>query len=489
MYPADSIVRERYVPFRADAGRRLSFEVSEFHELKSPWDQRRIAMIGYMNEAEARENLASLRQCFIQGKQPKTHERAKILKLAAQKLAERSEALADLIAWEGGKPLRDARIEVARAISSLAFAADEAVRLHGTEIPMRATEAASGRLAFTYPEPVGVALAIAAFNHPLNLVVHQVAPAIAVGCPVLVKPALETPLSCLTFLEALYESGLEPEMALPLIAENAVVEKIVSEVDYLSFIGSAKVGWHLRSRLVPGARIQLEHGGCAPVVIDRDADLDVVVPLVVRGGFYHSGQVCVSVQRIFVHDDLASEFISRLVKAVRELKTGDPRLASTDCGPIIRVRDLERIDTIVLEAVKNGAKLLTGGERLKHNCFAPTVLSEVGATERVMREEVFGPVVAVNRFRELEDAITQANAVEWSFQAAVFGRDLDRLLSVTRGLRASAVMINDATTFRVDWMPFRGDGPSGYGTGGIPYTMRDMCKEKLVVIKTPAFTL
>lgn len=489
MYPAVELVRDRYVPFRVENGKRMPFETSDFFELRAPFDGARIAMVGLMKESDARENLDTLRSSFAGNMIPKTHERIAVLKRAARRLNDRREAFADLIAWEGGKPLKDARIEVARAVSSLECAAEEAGRLHGLEVPMRATEAAGGRIAFTYPEPIGVVLAISAFNHPLNLIVHQTAPAIAAGCPVMVKPALETPLSCLSFLEVLYEAGLPAAMAAPLIAENAVVEKIAvsPEIAYLSFIGSAKVGWHLRSRIAPGTRLQLEHGGSAPVIIDRDADLERAIPALVRGGYYHSGQVCVSVQRILAHEEIADEFIKLFSAAVRELKTGDPRLATTDCGPIIRGRDIERIAEVVAEAVGAGARIEVGGGKLPQNCFEPTVVVDAPDGARIMREELFGPVTVVNRFRELDEAISAANDVVWSFQAAVFGRDLDRLMAASRRLRASAVMVNDATTFRVDWMPFRGDGPSGLGTGGIPATMRDMTKEKLVVLKTPAF--
>jgi acyl-CoA reductase-like NAD-dependent aldehyde dehydrogenase len=484
-------VRERYAPFRAQSGKRMPFETADFRAVCAPWDLMPIAMVGWMTEAQAFENLDTLCRTFAEQKQPKTHERIAILKRAARRLEDRHEQFSDLIAWEGGKPLKDARAEVTRAISSLEYAAEEAERLNGTELPMRATKAASGRIAFTYPEPIGVVLAISAFNHPLNLIIHQVAPAIAVGCPVMIKPASETPLSCLHFLEILYEAGLPPEMCLPLVCENEVSEKLArsSKIGFLTFIGSAKVGWHLRSVLAPGTRFSLEHGGSAPVLVDASADLELVIPTLIKGGYYHAGQVCVSVQRIFVHEDVRTEFQAKFVAAVKALQTGNPRLLATDCGPIIRRRDLDRIDDWVSAAVKGGAELLTGGDRIGETCFEPTVLANAKDADQVMKDEIFGPVVCLQTFREISEGVAKANSVDWRFQSAVFSNDLERALQAVRLLRASAVMVNDATTFRVDWMPFRGDGPSGFGTGGIPYSMRDLVSEKLVVIKSPAFEL
>lgn len=491
MYPADEILHERYTPFRASSGKRLHFESSDYYELLSPYTRKPIAMVGLQNEEQARENLEQLERFHREGRAPKTHERAQILVAAAARLKQKAEALADLIALEGGKPLKDARVEVARAISTVEWAAAEALRLHGDEVPMRGTTAASGHLGFTVREPIGVVLAISAFNHPLNLIAHQVAPAIAAGCPVMVKPALETPLSCWHFLEALYDSGLPPEMALALIAKNEVVEEIARsrEIAFLSFIGSYQVGWHLRSVVAPGTRVTLEHGGSAPVLIDESADLDLAIPILVRGGYYHAGQVCVSVQRIFVHEKRMDEFVQRYVAAVRELKTGDPRLSTTDCGPIIRQRDLERIALTVAEAAASGAECVTGGRPVDETCYQPTVLVGAKDSDRVMREEIFGPVVCVNSVRDLEEGVARANSVVWRFQAAIFTRDIDRAMAAARSLNASAVMINESTTFRVDWMPFRGDGPSGLGTGGIPYALHDLAVEKLIVIKTPAFQI
>lgn len=491
MFPATDWVRDRYVPYRAENGKHLPFEAAEFRPVVSPYDRKPIAQVGFMNEAQAFENLDTLVRAFRERRVPKTHERIAILKSCADRMKAQRERFADLIAWEGGKPLKDARVEVDRAITSVTWAAEEAGRLAGREVPMRASAAASGHVAFTYPEPIGVALAISAFNHPLNLIAHQVVPAVAVGCPVMVKPASATPLSCLHFVELLYEAGLPPEVCLPLIADGSVAENVArsSDVAFLSFIGSSDVGWHLRSVVAPGTRFALEHGGTAPVVIDESADLSKAVPLLLRGAYYHSGQVCVSVQRIFVHEKVSEAFKEVFVEGVKRLKVGDPREEATDCGPIIRERDLEKIEKRVMAAVRNGARLLTGGKRVNETCFEPTVLEEPKADDPVMTEEIFGPVACIRTFSDFGKAVDEINSVKWEFQAAIFAENLDRAMQFAKGVHASAVMVNESTTFRVDWMPFRGDGPSGFGTGGIPFSMHDLITEKMVVIKTPAFDL
>jgi acyl-CoA reductase-like NAD-dependent aldehyde dehydrogenase len=278
-------------------------------------------------------------------------------------------------------------------------------------------------------------------------------------------------------------------MCLPLICDNSVAEQVArsSKFAFLTFIGSARVGWHLKSILAPGVRFALEHGGSAPVIVDRDADLDDALPLLLRGAFYHSGQVCVSTQRIFVHDDVLIDFEKRFVESVRRLKAGDPRNADTDCGPLIRTQDVNRIEEWVQSAADRGAEILCGGSRMGDSCFNPTVLRHVPSDDRLMHEEVFGPVALIQPFHDLDQAISKSNDVSWSFQAAYFGRDLHRAMAAAKALKASAVMINDSTSFRVDWMPFRGNGPSGFGTGGIPFTMRDMINEKLIVLRDSNF--
>jgi acyl-CoA reductase-like NAD-dependent aldehyde dehydrogenase len=415
------------------------------------------------------------------------HRRIAVLRRLAELLAGKVDHFARLIAREGGKPLTDALIEARRAVDGVQNAADELRNFAGREIPMGLTPASTGRLAFTIKEPIGVVAAISAFNHPLNLIVHQVVPAIAVGCPVIIKPAATTPLSCLEFVALVREAGLpEPWCQTFLPEGNELAEALATDprVAFLSFIGSARVGWHLHSKLAPGTRSALEHGGAAPVIVDRSADLDRAIPSLVKGGYYHAGQVCVSVQRIFVHDAVKAEFVTRFTAAVQALAVGDPLLPATEVGPLILPREADRVLSWIEEAKAGGAKVATGGTRLSDTTLSPTVLVEPPAGARVSREEVFGPVTCVYGFAEVGTAIQAANSLPVAFQSAIFTQDLGFALQVAPRLDGSAVMINDHTAFRTDWMPFAGHRQSGAGIGGIPWTMREMTQEKMIVFKS-----
>jgi acyl-CoA reductase-like NAD-dependent aldehyde dehydrogenase len=350
---------------------------------------------------------------------------------------------------------------------------------------MGLTPASEGRRAFTIREPIGIVAAISAFNHPLNLIVHQVVPAIAVGCPVIVKPATATPLSGFDLVDMVRKAGLpEAWCQTFLTADNVLAEKLATDkrVAFLSFIGSAKVGWHLRSVLPPGTRCALEHGGAAPAIIDKSADLSRVIEPLVKGGYYHAGQVCVSVQRIFVHADLEREFLERFAARVAALKVGDPVKPETEVGPLILPQETERVESWIDEAVHGGGKLIGGG-RLSATTLKPAIVVSPPTHSRLMTAEVFGPVTCVTRFTDLDAAIAQANALPYAFQAAIFTENLNTALRVAERIDASAVMVNDHTAFRTDWMPFAGRKQSGYGVGGIPYTMHEMTQEKMIVLR------
>ncbi|MFD1724813.1 aldehyde dehydrogenase family protein, partial [Rhizobium viscosum] len=253
-------------------------------------------------------------------------------------------------------------------------------------------------------------------------------------------------------------------------------------VAFLSFIGSAAVGWHLRANLAPGTRCALEHGGVAPVIIDRSADIDTVIEPLAKGGYYHAGQVCVSVQRIYVHEALKDAFVERFAERVGRLRVGDPRLAETEVGPLIAPAEAERVATWLEEAASGGARLIGGG-RLSDTTLAPAILVDPPRTSKVSREEVFGPVTCIFGFTDLNDAIREANSLPVAFQSSIFTRDLAVALEAAERLDASAVMVNDHSAFRTDWMPFAGRRASGYGVGGIPYTAREMTAEKMIVFK------
>ena len=416
----------------------------------------------------------------------KPHQPIAILRRLAALMEARRDHLAMQIAREGGKPLPDAIVETNRAIDGVHNAADELRNFAGREIPMGLSAAAENRWAFTTKEPLGIVAAISAFNHPLNLIVHQVAPAIAVGCPVIIKPASTTPLSCLEFVAMVHEAGLPEPWCQSFIPEgNELAEALATDkrVAFLSFIGSARVGWSLHAKLAHGARSALEHGGVAPAIVDRSADLAKIIEPIVKGGYYHAGQVCVSTQRIFVHNDIAEDFTEALIAGVEKLRTGDPTLKDTEVGPLIQPREADRVAEWIDEAVKGGATLATGGKRLSETTLQPTVLLNPADDARVTTQEIFGPVVAVYRYSELDEAISRANSLPTAFQASIFAQDIDVAMRAANRLDASAVMINDPTAFRTDWMPFAGRRESGYGTGGIPYTMRDMSQEKMILMR------
>jgi acyl-CoA reductase-like NAD-dependent aldehyde dehydrogenase len=415
----------------------------------------------------------------------KTHQRIAILRKLAGLMEGKREHLGRQIAREGGKPLTDALIETDRAIDGVRNAADQLRVMAGREIPMGLTPASTERRAFTIVEPIGVVAAISAFNHPLNLIVHQVVPAIAVGCPVIVKPAITTPLSCIDFVALLHQAGLPPDWCQIFLPEtNELAEALTadSRIAFLSFIGSSRVGWHLRSKLPPGTRCALEHGGAAPVIIDRSADLDGLVEPLAKGGYYHAGQVCVSVQRIFVHADLESAFLDRFATRVAALKVGDPLLTETEVGPLILPREADRVLAWTEEAVGTGARLIGGG-RINSTTLNPSIIVHPRADAKVSTLEVFGPVTCIYSFTRLDDAITAANSLPMAFQASIFTEDLRTAFDAAERLAASAVMVNDHTAFRTDWMPFAGRRQSGYGTGGIPWTMQEMTEQKMIVFR------
>ncbi len=452
----------------------------------NPYDQTLIGSVPTVTWAKIDEYLTSAHQLFKQCPQGlPAFERVSILNKAALLISQKADELAFLIANEGGKPLADARVEVTRAIDGVELCAKEISQLTGSQIPMDLTQAGAGRIAFTTKEPIGIVVAVSAFNHPLNLIVHQVAPAIAAGCPVLVKPALDTPLSCKAFVDILHEAGLPPQWCRFITCDIPTSEKMITDprIAFFSFIGSANVGWMLRSKLAPGTRCALEHGGVAPVIIEDSADIEAMIPSLLKGGFYHSGQVCVSVQRIFAPKNKAKAIAQMLADGASKLIVGNAIDELTECGPLIRPKEVDRVANWVDEAVAAGAILLTGGKRLGETTYAPTVLLEPPADAKVSTMEIFGPVICVYGYDDINQAIIQANSLEFSFQASVFTKNLDVAMKAIRELEASAVMVNDHSAFRVDWMPFAGRKHSGYNTGGIAYTMRDMSQDKMAVIK------
>lgn len=420
------------------------------------------------------------------GKQIPKHERILILRRTAGLMKNIHEELALLIAAEGGKPLIDARVEVTRAIDGVETCANDLGNIIGKEIPMGLTEAAKNRIAFSIREPIGPVVAVSAFNHPLNLIVHQVAPAIAVGCPCIVKPANDTPLSCQKFVSLLIEAGLPNNWIGFAPCENNVAEKLVTDkrVAFFSFIGSAKVGWYLKSKLAPGTRCALEHGGAAPVIVCESADTTEMIPKLIKGGFYHSGQVCVSVQRIFVLGGKGKKVAEDIASGASKLKVGNAIEEQTECGPLIRPGEVQRVEQWVNEAIAENCEVICGGHKLSETTYSPTVLLNPDENSKVSTAEIFGPVVCVYDCADIYEAVRRANSLDVAFQASIFSNNLSETISTFSNLDATAVMINDHTAFRVDWMPFAGRKQSGHGIGGIGYTMEDMTQIKMAVINS-----
>ena len=413
-------------------------------------------------------------------------KRIEILEKTTDLMKTQVEELTITAANEGGKPYNDSKIEVLRAINGIEIAVSTIRTMAGEQIPMGQTPSSENRLAFTMREPIGVVASISAFNHPLNLAIHQTVTAIAAGCPVIIKPALTTPLSCIRFNQILTESGLPDGWCTTIICENDLAEKLATDkrVNYLSFIGSFRVGWYLRSKLSAGTRCALEHGGVAPVIVEKDADIDTMIPAILKGGYYHSGQVCVSVQRVYIHESIITEVTQKLTQGIKKLTTGNPLSPSTDLGPLITPHEVDRVEQWVNEAIAEGAVLVCGGKRISNTCYEPTLLVNPSANSKVSTNEIFGPVVCLYSFTKKEKAVKQANSLPVAFHAAVFTKNIDNAMYYSKNINASSVMINDHTAFRVDWMPFGGRDESGIGIGGIPYSIKEMTREKLIVIKS-----
>lgn len=460
------------------------------HLVTSPWDFSEIGSVPQIDSDGAEQALKNADAIFKdKSKWLQPEQRINILDKVAEIMSSQINDLCRLAAAEGGKPFMDSKVEVIRAIDGVKNAIECIRNDSGREIPMNLNAASTGRLAFTRKEPIGVVVSVSAFNHPLNLIVHQVIPGIAAGCPVIIKPAEDTPLSCFRLVEILYEAGL-PEYYCQAVATNNLntASQLVTDprVAFFSFIGSAKVGWMLRSKLAPGTRCALEHGGAAPVIMAEDADIDTMIPLLAKGGFYHAGQVCVSVQRIFAHKSIAKSVAQKISAIGSKYIVGNPLDETTEVGPIIRPAELERIDNWVKEAVNEGAELLCGAEKLSESTYSCTVLFNPSKKSKVSQLEIFGPVICVYEYDDIDDAIQQANDVPLSFQASVASKNIDTAMHCYKNLNASAVMINDHTAYRVDWMPFAGLKESGLGVGGIPYTFEDMQIEKMMILKSEA---
>ncbi len=451
-------------------------------EVKSPYDDSVVAEIGVPTDADVEEAAVTAHETFKTSQHLPVHARSEALDHISKRLSETIDENAELIAREGGKPLKWARVEATRAVSTFRWAS-EVIR-HGDDELMRLdTEAALGsRIGLLRRFPIGPVLGITPFNFPLNLVAHKVAPSLAVGAPIVVKPASTTPIGSLRLAEFFAETDLPKGMYQVLPVRSKVADGMARDERYrkISFTGSAEIGWYLKG-LDPKKRVTLELGGNAGVIVHSDADLDNAAARIAFGGYYQAGQSCISVQRVLVASEVYDEFATRLVKQIESLKVGDPMDPTVDVGPVIDKGEVTRIGEWVAEAVSQGAEVVTGGTG-EGPFFQPTLLSQVNPEMKVCREEIFGPVVTISPYQTFEEALASVNDSKYGLQAGVFTNDLNRAFEAHRSLEVGGVIVNDVSAFRADQMPYGGSKESGFGREGLRFAMEEMTEQRIMVL-------
>ncbi|MES2526793.1 MAG: aldehyde dehydrogenase family protein [Bdellovibrionota bacterium] len=468
---------------------QLNFTSSrgEYRDIISPNDLVPFTKVQFGTAEDADKILSLVKSAQEKMRAMPSSEKIRILKAVAQEIGKNADQLALLIAREGGKPLKDAIVEVTRAKDTFELCAEECWRLHGETIPMDRTESGKGHLNFTTREPIGPVLAISAFNHPLNNLAHQTGPAIAAGNMIVLKPASGTPVTAFVLEEMFRKAGLPPECLMVFTSSTEHVEKLFmsGEFAFVNFIGSAKVGWEMRRKIPDGVRISMEHGGQAAAILREDADLREAIPQLIRGSFYHAGQVCISTQRIFVHRNLFEVFKNEFVQRAKKLKTGTAMDDTTDVGPLIRPEEVVRVKKDIDEAIKRGAKLLAGNE-IQGNVkqyLTPTILADVPRDTSIMMNEAFGPVVCLNSYEDEEELVKYLNSNKFPFESCLYTKDIKAALTLSQKISTMTLVVNNHNAFRVDWMPFGGHGLAGLGLGGVKYAMEEMTRLKQVIIK------
>ena len=454
-------------------------------ELRSPFDQHLIASVCQATEADVEEALAAAAKAFQQTRILTSARRSQICLSVAERIAEEREDIARGIVLEAGKPLLDAGREVSRAIDTFRIASEEAKRIGGSVLPLdwpsTADSSNTQRTAIGRRFPIGPIVGITPFNFPLNLVAHKVAPAVASGNPILIKPAPQTPLTALRLGQILVEAGWPAGAISVLPCSNAVAAKLVADERprLLSFTGSAAVGWQLKTQ-AGKKRVTLELGGNAAVLVHEDADLDLAALRIVAGGFSYAGQSCISVQRVFIHKTRWQTLAQKITAAVETLVTGDPMDEETQVGPMISEAAAQRAETWINEALAEGAHLLTGGSR-EGAVLQPSVIAKPPATSMIYREEAFAPLITITPCETFEDGIAMVNASRYGLQAAVFTRDFGRIMQAWRELEVGAVLVNESTSWRADQMPYGGVKDSGVGREGVRYAIEEMTEERLLI--------
>jgi glyceraldehyde-3-phosphate dehydrogenase (NADP+) len=434
-------------------------------------------------EQQMEEAIVSANNAFKITKKWSAGKRAAMMTSLYHKLEERKEEFIDLIINEGGKPRSYATNELDRSLTTLKLAIEEATRFGGEVVPMD-WGSGEGKTAFTKRFPVGVVACITPFNFPLNLVMHKVAPALAVGCTTVVKPAPQAPLTCLALAGLMEEAGYPAGVINVLVCDIPVAEKLVTDhrIAKLSFTGSDKVGWHLKS-ISGKKKVTLELGGNASVIIDEDVDVESITDLVAKGAYLYAGQICISTQRIFVHEKVFDRFHTAIIKSIKQLKVGDAQDNEVLVGPIIDNGHLNRINDWVNEAKAQGAEVLLGGtiESEKHNLYAPTLITNTKASMKVVSEEVFGPVAVLEAVKDFEEAIKMTNASKYGLQVGVFTNSMKNFKLATDELEVGGVIMNNIPGFRIDHMPYGGVKDSGLGREGLRYAMEEMTESRLIV--------
>ena len=456
-------------------------ETGDWIEVRSPYSGDVVGRVAKAGADEARRVIDAAERAMAEPLP--AHKRAEILVKVAGFLGRRHDEVARTISDEAGKPMKAARVEAQRAMSTYTFAAVEARKLAGEMVPMDASQAGEGKLAFTLRRPIGVVGAISPFNFPLNLVAHKLAPALAAGCAVVLKPATQTPLSALLLAELEEEAGLPPGWLNVLVGPSSEIGDVMvgdDRVKVISFTGSVPVGWGIRER-APKKRVMLELGNATPVIVEADAEVDATAAKLAPNAFSFAGQSCISVQRIYVARRVYDAFLDAFLPRVEALNVGDPADEETDVGPVIDADARERILEWIAEARDRGARILTGGE-LEGELIRPTVIADAAPDLKVSCEEVFGPVCTVNAYDELQEAIELANGTQFGLQAGIFTSRLDTALRAAEELEFGGVTVNEAPTFRADQMPYGGVKDSGNTREGPAYTIRELTEERLVVI-------
>ena len=456
-------------------------DTGEWVDVKSPYSGESVGRVAKAGAGEARRAIDAAEMAM---REPlPAHKRAEILVRVAGYLGKRHDEVARTISDEAAKPMKAARVEARRAMSTYTFAAVEARKLAGEVVPMDASQAGEGKLAFTLRPPIGVVGAISPFNFPLNLVAHKLAPALAAGCAVVLKPASQTPLSALLLAELETEAGLPPGWVNVLVGPASEIGDVLIEderVKAITFTGSGPVGWKIAER-APRKRVNLELGNATPVIITADADIELAAKAMAANAFSFAGQSCISVQRIYVEASAYERFVELFVPRVDELKVGDPADEETDVGPVIDEDARERILEWIEEARAGGARVLTGGDT-DGELIRPTVLADAAPELKVNCEEVFGPVCTVNSVGSVDEAIELANGTRYGLQAGIFAADIKTALRAAQELEFGGVTINEAPTFRADQMPYGGVKDSGNTREGPAYAVRALTEERLVVI-------